>query len=1530
MYKVYYNGSLIHDPSLMSSDYILLNGKCSKEAGKVDTMDFTILPSHPFYNVFTKLQTGIVAYRDNVEIFRGRILSSTINMNGEKSVQCEGSLAYLLDSIQPITKVDGTVSCANLFRTIIANHNNQVEAAKQFQVGVISAAKASDQIEVNQTSYTETRSMIDSYLLNPKGGYLRARFENGVQYIDWIEDFGRNPNQPFIIGANIVEMSEENSTDDFYTILLPLGKEEAEEKETREEIEEDESRDHTVFVSDVNGGSPYMPVSNEFVQAYGRIYHMEDYGTVSSPAELKSMAEDTLTQFRKKLNRTVEITGLDLHFLDPNYDQILIGDRVNIIAPNFNKNETLMATKIDYDFSKPQGDRYSFGDGILPLTRKTETGISTTKKTAEKARDNSLTNGRDLLIKKNLIDIEANKLNLKVNDAMNITAKYVKWTFDAMAFGGKSYSYSPADRQRIRGELADRWTDITRTMEGYISPEQGLADFKAISDIVTNTAEQVNTIYMHLDSDQGLFQWGVESKNLAGLGNKVNNVELVLNGPDGTGGLVSQVHEIDETGKQQGRLLKEAGIYVNPDTGAWLFNTDYTTGLGSVIKAESDKTSMVVTTNPDGTYAVNVGEIVLAINEAGESVGKINANKVLLSAGSIDQPLDTYMLMQSGKIDIVVGTDSQGRYVVNPAAIVASINDQTGESQVKINADKVLMTTGGKSEDLDTYISAESGKIALVVGTDSHGNPVVNPASIIAAINEQTGESIQKINADKVIISSGGKTEELDTYISNEAGKIALVVGTDSHGNPVVNPASIVAAINDQTGESIQTINADKVVISAGGKTEGLDTYIRNQLGKIELVVNTDSQGKAAVNPASIVMAINDQTGQSQIKINADQIDIDGLVKKLDTRNIHASTLNTTSTIKAGGTISAPTFSITQGDETVSINSGIFDLFLTLSGNTYTLKKKLYNGSEFEVGTFSRATTLARSWSGGIVTITATPQGSKLKMGIYDPKTDELTWNGNKVSFEVKTNLDDNEARYGTGKTITIDAQSIYDKGKKDGSESTTIGGSWSGGILTVTSRPQGNTLKSGIFDVAVSDITWNGNKASFPLYANIDNGETRLPTGKTITIDAQSIYDKGKADGSPTTLSRTWSGGTVTVTASPQGKNLKMGIYDLRSGDITWNGNKASLKVYTNLDGNEQYYDTGKVLTVDAQSIYNKGKTDGSKTTLSRAWSNGTITVTASPQGNTLKCSIYDPTSNELTWNGNKASFEVKTNLDGNETRYGTGKTITIDAQARYDAGYTKGKNDGKLAMGLSIDYGDGNSISVAEGSTRVAYVQAAASISYNSQTHKYTATGKAQVAPSGGGYTDMDSATATSGTQAYDAGVSAGYGTARLSLNTANHTVNIGNTGNLVSAAVQATGSVGEFDGADAGYPVTVKALVNGVEMNTGTIWVACEPEGSYSSGWNDGYNDGLKVGDYSTVYNAGYQAGLEAGQSSSEGAVYTKVSNAKYNLMRYATKKVQLWYSDAEGGTFWKAAGGPQYWFYHTTSSAFNDLYEKTTQQ
>lgn len=548
MYRIEYNGTVIHDPSKFSSDCILMECTYSGEIGKVDTLDFTILPFHPFYNEFTRLQTGIVAYRDDHEIFRGRILSSSVDLYGNKKVQCEGSLAYLLDTIQPkmvYAEEDETaISGAQLFRTIIANHNSQVEEVKRFTVGEITALKANDIIEVNQTSYTETRSMIDQYLLNTKGGYLRVRYENGVQYIDWVEDFGRNPNQTIKVGANVISFTEEISADDFYTVLFPIGTEKAVTRDTEEEIEEDEKKDHTVTIASVNNDSPYLLVSQDFVNKYGYIYHNEDYGTVANPAELLRLANDTMAQFRKKLNRSVEIGGLDLHFIDSDVDQILLGDRVQIIAPNFDKNERLMLTKVDYDFQDPSKDKFSFGDGLQTLTKRTEANISHTSSTAKKAKNDSLTNGRDLFIKKNLIDIQANNMSVKVNEAMKVVADTIDFSFRKLKWESEAYTIqNDMEKAEIRSQFDNEWSQVTRSMSGFIDTEQGMAAFNAISEIVGSMGRQNNRVTASLDSDQGFFNWGTVKNTITEQGNFITNLGVTVNGDDNTVGLVAKTDQ---------------------------------------------------------------------------------------------------------------------------------------------------------------------------------------------------------------------------------------------------------------------------------------------------------------------------------------------------------------------------------------------------------------------------------------------------------------------------------------------------------------------------------------------------------------------------------------------------------------------------------------------------------------------------------------------------------------------------------------------------------------------------------------------------------------------------------------------------------------------------------------------------------------------------------------------------------------------------------------------------------------------------
>lgn len=86
-------------------------------------------------------------------------------------------------------------------------------------------------------------------------------------------------------------------------------------------------------------------------------------------------------------------------------------------------------------------------------------------------------------------------------------------------------------------------------------------------------------------------------------------------------------------------------------------------------------------------------------------------------------------------------------------------------------------------------------------------------------------------------------------------------------------------------------------------------------------------------------------------------------------------------------------FNIPGGGGSVSyrdIKDGIYEISLESSGNSYTLKAKNYAGTETEIGTFSRATTLkGDGWSGGVFTVKASPQGNKYKIGFGNVAVDE-------------------------------------------------------------------------------------------------------------------------------------------------------------------------------------------------------------------------------------------------------------------------------------------------------------------------------------------------------------------------------------------------------------------------------------------------------------------------------------------------------------------------------------------------------------
>lgn len=140
MYKLYienYIGaSSVSEEALLDSsdvqnsqsDRTILEPTIKMELNKAGSLEFTILPDNPFYSKIRLVKSIISAYMDDVMLFRGRVMTITDDIYGQRQVFCEGELAYLNDSLQSPKKEKETTSAgaSAYFVDLIMEHNSQM------------------------------------------------------------------------------------------------------------------------------------------------------------------------------------------------------------------------------------------------------------------------------------------------------------------------------------------------------------------------------------------------------------------------------------------------------------------------------------------------------------------------------------------------------------------------------------------------------------------------------------------------------------------------------------------------------------------------------------------------------------------------------------------------------------------------------------------------------------------------------------------------------------------------------------------------------------------------------------------------------------------------------------------------------------------------------------------------------------------------------------------------------------------------------------------------------------------------------------------------------------------------------------------------------------------------------------------------------------------------------------------------------------------------------------------------------------
>lgn len=371
MFNIFADGQIIYQPG--NDALSLISPKLTVEMGKAGSLEFSLPPNNRFYNNLDQIRTKLTVMMDGDEIFRGRVLSNKRSFNNVREVYGEGDLSYLVDSCQQGKKFEGKAH--TLFRKIIAEHNRMIQnPEKQFTVGNITVDDydvilkgQSDDIDVYESTkfkykqialnsiakeWLNTYDYIETALLDYCGGYLRTRYDaaTGKTYIDWLKDYYEVSTQTIQFGKNLLDLTEEISAEDLFTVLIPLG-------------------DENLTIKDVNNGSVEL-VDEAAVAKYGRIIKTNVFDGVTKASTLLTNGKRYLKN-HVEVPVTYEIKAVDLHLVNPGTRAIFVGDKVHVLSPAHEiDNSDLVCTKIEYDLTNPANTTYTFGNPKQDLTER--------------------------------------------------------------------------------------------------------------------------------------------------------------------------------------------------------------------------------------------------------------------------------------------------------------------------------------------------------------------------------------------------------------------------------------------------------------------------------------------------------------------------------------------------------------------------------------------------------------------------------------------------------------------------------------------------------------------------------------------------------------------------------------------------------------------------------------------------------------------------------------------------------------------------------------------------------------------------------------------------------------------------------------------------------------------------------------------------------------------------------------------------------------------------------------------------------
>lgn len=354
MYVIYADNAILHHPRLFRDGRAVASPTLTEEVNKQGSLTFSVAPSNPLYDAISERITSVKVTDDAAHEWRGRVLYTEDNIQGLRSVYCEGELAYLNDSIQRPFVYGGTVSA--LFSQAIAAHNEQVDSTRQFTVGQVTVtsfdSNNNDHIFRSSDKAMTTWEFLKQKLFGSSlGGYIRTRKVGSTVYIDYLAAFSHTNTQKIEFGENLLEFKRLITSEDVITCLIPYGSR-LNTEYTEEEPDPADSPNNIqrwggnrLTIKAVNGGNDYVQ-NPAAVAIWGKIWGSKIWDDVKYAQNLLLKAQDYISldaQISSKI--TVDVGAIDKSIFDLSAESIEVGDTVQLESKPHNISVSLICSK---------------------------------------------------------------------------------------------------------------------------------------------------------------------------------------------------------------------------------------------------------------------------------------------------------------------------------------------------------------------------------------------------------------------------------------------------------------------------------------------------------------------------------------------------------------------------------------------------------------------------------------------------------------------------------------------------------------------------------------------------------------------------------------------------------------------------------------------------------------------------------------------------------------------------------------------------------------------------------------------------------------------------------------------------------------------------------------------------------------------------------------------------------------------------------------------------------------------------------